>query len=72
MEERVSRISFRVLQIRLHAVAKINSKEAVTSQREEVVPSHPWLVSLQPPGNEGSVVWKARADLSPREDTVAH
>lgn len=52
-------------------MAKINSKEALASHLEEVVPSHSWLISLQCPGSKGSVVWKA-TDLGPREDTVPH
>lgn len=57
---------------RLRAVAKNNSKEALASCLEEVSPSHSWLVSLQHPHSEGSVVGQTGADLGPREDTVPH
>lgn len=46
--------------------------EALVSCLEEVCPSHSWLVSLQHPHSEGSVVGQTGADLGPREDTVPH
>lgn len=60
------------MQVCSKPVAEINNEEALVSQQDNVAPLCSWLVSLQPPGDEVSVVWKARADLGSREDTVLH
>lgn len=54
-----------MLQMRSKPVAKVSSEEVLAAHLEEVAPSGCWLISLLPPGEEVSVVRKARADPDP-------